>query len=514
MIRKPLLLHPFLFSIYFVFYFWSKNRSVPFSEVWPPLVFFFCLAVAAVLIFGIIFKYFKKAGIIVTLFFILLFSYGHAYSLLYGVKLFGIEIGRHSYLMILWPVILFLFAISIITIRKVKFINALTNYLNLTAMILVVSVLLPITSFQLKKITIKQESSANKNTVSNTISNERVFFDQKVESMPDIYYIILDSYMGSDVLKNVLGFNNSEFCEMLEKKGFFISSPGRSNYCWTALSLPSSLNFRYLDKNEDSGKQNKLACNNKVTEVLRSKGYKIISVPQFFYFGQNADLEYSYGPPREFLNGLVNTTWAYPLTFFGFMNSIMYNYQRRYILYQFEKLNEIPDFNEPTFTFAHIMNPHPPYIFDKEGKPLEFKLSLSDMFKAKGKRGDLWRQKESQLYIRQVIFLNKRVRELIDRILSHSPNSIIIIQGDHGQFLGLENKPSKEAFEIRNSILNAYYLPNLKNSPLYNGITPVNSFRVIFNSYFGENYELLPDVSYWSSSPDLESDFIALEKYE
>jgi hypothetical protein len=48
-------------------------------------------------------------------------------------------------------------------------------------------------------------------------------------------------------------------------------------------------------------------------------------------------------------------------------------------------------------------------------------------------------------------------------------------------------------------ILNAYYLPNGGEKYLYDSISPVNTFRVIINAYFGEHLELLPDRSYYSN---------------
>jgi hypothetical protein len=55
----------------------------------------------------------------------------------------------------------------------------------------------------------------------------------------------------------------------------------------------------------------------------------------------------------------------------------------------------------------------------------------------------------------------------------------------------------------RMSILNAYYLPDAKgDSPLYQSISPVNSLRVILNTYFDAGLILLPDRSYYSTWPD------------
>jgi len=46
--------------------------------------------------------------------------------------------------------------------------------------------------------------------------------------------------------------------------------------------------------------------------------------------------------------------------------------------------------------------------------------------------------------------------------------------------------------------LNAYHLPEgVNGAGLYPSISPVNSFWVIFNRYFGQDLELLPDRSYF-----------------
>jgi len=48
------------------------------------------------------------------------------------------------------------------------------------------------------------------------------------------------------------------------------------------------------------------------------------------------------------------------------------------------------------------------------------------------------------------------------------------------------------------SILNAYYVNDEAKRDLYATITPVNTFRIIFNDYFGTNYPLLDDKSYFA----------------
>ena len=48
------------------------------------------------------------------------------------------------------------------------------------------------------------------------------------------------------------------------------------------------------------------------------------------------------------------------------------------------------------------------------------------------------------------------------------------------------------------SIFNAYYLPDQNTGLIYDSVTPVNSFRLILNTYFNTSYELLEDKSYFA----------------
>lgn len=104
-------------------------------------------------------------------------------------------------------------------------------------------------------------------------------------------------------------------------------------------------------------------------------------------------------------------------------------------------------------------------------------------------------------YRDELLFINSKVREAVEAILSEASRpAIIILQADHGPASMLdwetaENTNLKERF----AILNAYYLPNRDRVQLYDSITPVNTFRVIFNRYFGTDLELLEDESYSST---------------
>jgi len=160
-------------------------------------------------------------------------------------------------------------------------------------------------------------------------------------------------------------------------------------------------------------------------------------------------------------------------------------------------LTDIPDMPEPTYTMVHFTPPHPPFLFDADGNPVpEAKLELI---------GDVYADREN--YLNQLIFINKKVKEMIDKILKKSKTPpIIILCADHGSTTTLGHpyhwpRPPEEnlpGVKERVSILNSYYLPYGGDNLLYDSISPVNTFRLIFNYYFGTDYELLPDKSYYS----------------
>jgi hypothetical protein len=94
------------------------------------------------------------------------------------------------------------------------------------------------------------------------------------------------------------------------------------------------------------------------------------------------------------------------------------------------------------------------------------------------------------------------VEQAVSAILARSAAPpVIIIQGDHGPGGHLDwESPDRSCLLERTPILLAYYLPDGGDRLVYPGISPVNSFRVVLNAYFGLDMELLPDETYFTNS--------------
>jgi hypothetical protein len=146
----------------------------------------------------------------------------------------------------------------------------------------------------------------------------------------------------------------------------------------------------------------------------------------------------------------------------------------------------------PKFVLAHFLLPHGPYVFDRRGR----------FISAEEESTKDWRD----LYAEQLAFTNQRINELLDQLLSGPAESdpIVIIQADEGphpeELVGNPDiyrwdQASDLDLKLKFAILNAYYLPT-GSERLYPSITPVNSFRVLLNEYFGLDMAVLPDRSF------------------
>jgi hypothetical protein len=153
-------------------------------------------------------------------------------------------------------------------------------------------------------------------------------------------------------------------------------------------------------------------------------------------------------------------------------------------LFILDQLPRIPSFPGPKFVFAHLLIPHVPHIFGPEGEIITdtryygggLDAAINDEFFERG-------------YINEIRFINSRMLTIVTTLISESRTPpIIIIQSDSGKTKGNWHK-----------ILNAFYLRGEDNPKLYSAISPVNTFRLIFDSYFGTDYGLLPDESYFGN---------------
>lgn len=317
------------------------------------------------------------------------------------------------------------------------------------------------------------------------------------ETRPDVYYIILDAYGRQDALES-LGYDNSAFIQELKDLGFYVASCSRSNYPQTAISMASALNMGYLwDVIPNRGPNDRNAqpvyaalLHSQVRKKFEEMGYRIVAFDSGAGWLNWRDADQFLAPEAEpFLSThldpfeyiFLDTTALHPLLTqpFFLRNKYVRNYDR--ILFTLDELPGLARLKEPKFVYVHMLIPHRPNIFLPDGS-----MNLDTDFYIKGVGEGINRQVDIQGYLNNTKFINSRLPDILREIIQQSATPpVIVIQGDHGYQLP----------DIRFENLNAYFFPDGNTAALYPEITPVNTFRVIFNTYFGAQEPLLKDQS-------------------
>jgi hypothetical protein len=481
-------IHPFLFAIYPIIALRNYNiiyvnitsvvRSIGISLLLTSLL---CLLLRSFI------KNVDKASLITTFAVILFFSYGHVY--LQFQAAFGKAI-RHSHLILIFVVILALLSTLALKLQNIK---GIRQFLTVTGFSLLFFSVSQSIGHDLRTY----QANAQANFEHELVLTSQRTNDKNEQALPDIYLIILDAYTRSDVLQNRYNHDNSDFIQGLTGLGFYIAECSQSNYMITRYSLTSLMNMDYLQNFTNMQSMPDLK-ESVVNQTLRSLGYVTVGFEN--RAGDHLDLDEDIilsrdrlalgsldmtGGPNEFEAELFQTTFLklfydIPQLIPGFnparLEQTEYNEHYLQTLYILEELKHVPDIPGPKFVFAHILVPHTPYIFTPDGKFLMNPDEISG-------------------YRNNVQFVDGQILPAIHEIIANSEvPPIVIIQGDHGP-IGVKVAP-----EDRMSILNAYFVNTETKTYLYESITPVNSFRVILNSYFGFKFPLLEDASYYAKN--------------
>jgi hypothetical protein len=514
-----LLALPIIFSSYPVIALLANNvGEVPLTQGLPPL---FVSIIGAMVLFGLLLFIVRsgiKASLLSVMILIAFFSYGHIYSFVKDWQISGVLIGRHRYLLPLFFITLTGAAVWIL--RTSRRLEALLSTLRVVGVVALVFPIITIGNFLLQESQIENQDSASSTSLEDV--------DIDMENLPDVYYIIVDGYGRQDILLDLYGYDNEAFIGFLESQGFYVADQSMSNYVQTILSLPSSLNLGYLqnlnlnllpDSRFIGGLSDRLQ-QSVVRSTLEELGYITVAFQtgswpinvkdaDIFYEPIHLDVA-STGKGISWSNFDILLTETTVIRAYNDLAIAIaesegrdlryrsYQAQRDRILSTLYRLESMAEVEGPKYVYAHIVCPHPPFVFGRNGEELPHSVpyTIKDGDHFMGSREDY-----IKLYIDQLIFLNNRLTTIIERIIADSDTSpIIIIQGDHGPGAYLVwDSPEETIMRERFSILNAYYVPEDVQDLLYPTISPVNSFRLIFNQVFGLPYELLPDEHYYST---------------
>lgn len=518
--------YPLLLCLYpILFYFDHNHGYFAIGELPIPLLIALVLVGGMWWLLGRLIKNPDKAALLVTFWWIWFFTYGHL--VWFGDHQLSNPIAMfiRDQPVLSWAQGLLLGTLLLALVHKVS--NDARTALAVISLLLLLTTLGPITWFEVSRAHRMQA------TLDKTLTATRATSVTNPND-PDIYYIIIDTYTRADVLKRYYHFDNREFISHLKRKGFYIASNAHANYGQTILSLGSSLNICYLNEipgldnpgmNDHTQLIHRLK-NNQAMRILRSRGYAVACMTEYWATmfdqpdiplttgGETGAGEYI-GPTSSFPAMILDLTPVGPLTSQWFMLQAKrqkehvetgdlakykdaWNSRREF----FTQLANVPHPSRPLFVFAHTLGVHAPLFMDRNGQLVNTDLPFVWEPGISEQGGNIQTLAEyEQRYVDQMEAINAMTEKAVDTILRKATRpTIIIIQGDHGPS-GFHSLTDGEGAGRREqlSILNAYYFSKGKPQGIRSDISPVNTFRVIFNHYFHTDYAILPDHSYYST---------------
>jgi hypothetical protein len=519
--RPVIPLYSFLLGLYPILNLYARNLVfVPLAYSLRPAALTLGLLLFFLIGFRLVLRSWPKAGLLCSLLVVLFYSFGHVANALEQwawPRQLPFDV---SWLGWTWLLLFGLFSLWVVRARLP---DVLGSGLNVAAILLV--------AFPL--VTIASSFGANSRT---SPSDQRELTElrgeQEAESgapprssdeLPDIYYLIFDAYSRADKLQEFYGYDNSAFIDALQRRGFFVAGESRSNYLSTTYSLNTSTNLIYIG-DYPTRIFRKVRYNlwtNHVSEFLRGRGYQVVvfdsgtgdsnfQYADVFLSPQPADSQ-DQGVVNAFEQLLLRTTMAQLLIRGGGLGSqadrtrdlVSASVDRELDLRRERirfALEHVPDYaSRPGhfFVFAHIYLPHIPFLYGSAAQPLRYHENLNLY----------WYEVEPENYIEyygyQLDYLNRAILNTVDEILARTQKpAVIVLQADHGDEKYLKwEAPTPQGVDVRSGIFNAIYYSDGATGALYPSLTPVNTFRLILNHWFGTRYPLLPDRVYFHEHP-------------
>lgn len=320
------------------------------------------------------------------------------------------------------------------------------------------------------------------------------------EPRPDLYLVVLDAYTRGDILRERLGFDNGPFLHELTRRGFSVAPRARANYPWTVLAMASALNLDYLtpppahvrERPRDQSRAIRLVEDPLLRRLLADAGYRtrlVSSGTTAFYGPYDEHVEAGW---TDFEAHLFQVSVLEDL-----LPELRLAARRRQLVGALEALAPPPPGAPPTFTLAHVMAPHRPFVFEADGSPGE-SLPIAG-FPDNGPAIDSvmgagWYRRR---YTAQVAWVNRGVLAALDRIRARPDReAVVVLMGDHGSrcFEGASTPGAR--LEETFAILLAVRVPEAWNLELAAGASPVTALRAVVGGLFGRALPVLPDRSF------------------
>lgn len=321
-----------------------------------------------------------------------------------------------------------------------------------------------------------------------------------VNDRPDIIHIIFDGLGRLDRISQTYLVDTARFERDLESRGLAVHESAVSNYAQTYLSLASMLSMEYLDdpgfSSIEVGHRDVLKSiieNAAAIRSLKGAGYEF----ELLSSGYSA-LDHHPLSDRGITGSLVfgdfegfAVLW-HPIRVWPYWGWTHAPHERRtrQIL---ERLKHHRVSPRPRYVLAHLLVPHPPFVFRPDGSTERpsYPFTVRDGADFPGS-AETYRAG----YRAQVEFVLRELIGILQNLETDRSNVVLMVNGDHGPGLGWSlHRPTEGRAEERMSILMGVWPRERFDPPR----SPVNLYRRLFNAVFDQHLPELPEHSYVSS---------------
>jgi hypothetical protein len=479
--KYPLFLY--LLPVFFVLHGFTENYDfVPPKDALVLVIVYMGFALVFLLLSWLFYKNWLKAAIIATFIMAFHFFFGSVQDMLRRLSPASF-LSRYVFLI---PLFLCMLLVLVIGLKKRKGnIVRLAFYLNILLTLFIV-----IDIVWLASKTIHKKASG--------LSKEFVSCENCPR--PDVYLVIADEYVGNSELKEVFHFDDSAFLNQLKKRGFYTIPNSSSNYNFTPYSVASTLNMDYLDMSARQpllGHTYETIRDNRFLSFLQYHNYRFYNYSYFDFKGQPSYTRETFLPNKTrlitgqtFLSRVRKELRFLLVTKFKSKTEIRkdayFSRDNNEKLYGLTLTAIEQRTDQPKFVLAHLMMPHYPYYYDRNGKEFPFE-SLTE-----------GNQTNREHYTEYLQYANGRLLALIDHMLASSPHPpLIILMGDHG-FRHFNEKVDPKYYFCN---LVSVHLPGNDYTAFTDSLTNVNLLRTVLNTSFGQRLPYLKDTTIIMDNP-------------
>ena len=314
---------------------------------------------------------------------------------------------------------------------------------------------------------------------------------------PNVYYILLDEYSSFDMIQKHYGYDNSAFATELESMGFTVSrtsrnpSPRTPEILAHLIGMNSSLPLSYrVDEDgylirppQSLDLYHEIISESRLTRFFKSRGYEVYVADMGRLYLNHPDTlisdhYYSPDPTGQASPTPHNTLYGVTLS-----RSALYvldwqaeaHFYNRMVNGIFEWIVSQGLHENPLFLYAHILCPHAPFSFDRNGRSIF--------------GGEDWDDKG--YYLGQFIYVTDRISGIVRHLVEGDPDCVIILQSDHSARMWVRGIPDILPVADMTPILNAVYFRGL---PLdIEGRTGLDTGLTVYGRLFGLDFQVEKD---------------------